>query len=235
MQDERKLAFPARHELKYYINPAELSVIRARLGPVMRLDAHCANGPYDIRSLYFDDIYDSAYWEKLAGVEHRDKYRIRIYNYSDAAVFLERKRKLGDFIQKSSVRITPRLAQRLIEGDSSGLMSAKSELLKEVFLLMRNRVLRPKVIVDYKREAYVHPVENVRITFDTCLRSGLSSVDLFDPNVPTVCPHDKNLEILEVKYDNYLPDFVKGLLVGLSADRSAISKYVLCRRFEPLP
>ena len=234
MQEEKRLALPARHELKFYINRAELEALRTRLSPVLSLDSHCARGPYAIRSLYFDDACDSAYNDKLCGVMHRDKYRIRIYNYSDDVIFLERKRKVGDLIQKSSARITRRLAERLIKGDPSGLQGAKNDLLRDMFVLMRTRLLRPRVIVDYCREAYVHPVEDVRITFDTGLRTGLSSVDMFNPDIPTLCPHDDDLEILEVKFDRYLPDYINGLLNGLSAERSAISKYVLCRRFEPL-
>ena len=113
MQDKRT-ALPARHELKYFINPAELDVLRARLRPVMQMDSHCKGGkPYVIRSLYFDDVDDSAFYDKQAGVMHRDKYRIRIYRYSDKEIFLERKRKMGDLIQKSSVQITRRLCEQL--------------------------------------------------------------------------------------------------------------------------
>lgn len=232
---EKRSALPARHELKYFINPAELEALRARLQPVMRLDPHCKNGePYVIRSLYFDDIDDSAYYDKMSGVMARDKYRIRIYRYSDREIFLERKRKLGDLIQKSSVQITRRLCDQLISGDPRGLQTSSSPLLQEMYVQMRTRLLHPVVIVDYLREAYQHPAENVRITFDTQLRSGLHSRDLFNPELPTVCPHDRNLEILEVKFDRYLPGHIQAMLAGINADRSAISKYVLCRRFEPL-
>ena len=234
MQNKRT-SLPARHELKYFINPAELEMLRARLSPVLKLDSHCKNGePYAIRSLYFDDIDDTAYYDKTAGVMHRDKYRIRIYRHSDKEIFLERKRKLGDLIQKSSVQITRRLCEQLISGDPRGLQTSSSPLLQEMYVQMRTRLLHPVVIVDYLREAYQHPAENVRITFDTQLRSGLHSRDLFNPDLPTVCPHDRNLEILEVKFDRYLPSHIQALLAGINVDRSAISKYVLCRRFEPL-
>ena len=87
---------PARHELKYYINPAELEALRRRLERVMRLDSHCRGGrAYNVRSLYFDDAFDSAYYDKIDGVMARDKYRLRVYNHSDEVIFLERKRKLG--------------------------------------------------------------------------------------------------------------------------------------------
>ncbi len=234
MQQKRE-KLPARHELKYFINEGEIEVLRRRLTPVMRLDNHCIDGePYAIRSLYFDDVDDSAWYDKQAGVMHRDKYRIRIYNYSDAEIFLERKRKMGDLIQKSSARITRRLCDQLVAGDPTGLFKSANPLLQDMYVQMRTRLLRPRVIVDYFREAYVHPAENTRITFDLELRSGLFSTDLFNPELPTVCPHDRNVQILEVKFDNYLPAHIAAMLSGVSAERSAISKYVMCRRFEPL-
>ena len=234
MQQKRN-ALPARHELKYFINPAELDVLRARLRPVLALDRHCAGGkPYLIRSLYFDDIEDTAWYDKQAGVEHRDKYRIRIYHYSDKEIFLERKRKIGDFIQKSSVQITRRLCDQLCDGNPAGLYKSASPLLQDMYVQMRTKLLRPRVIVDYAREAYVHPVEETRVTFDLDLRTGLFSQDLFNPELPTVCPHDRNVEILEVKFNNYLPGHIAALLGGIEAERSAVSKYILCRRYEPL-
>ncbi len=234
MQQKRN-GLPARHELKYFINPAELEVLRVRLRPALAMDSHCRGGkPYVIRSLYFDDIDESAWFDKQSGVMHRDKYRIRIYRYSDKEIFLERKRKLGDLIQKSSVQITRRLCDQIVAGNPAGLQKAQNPLLQDLFVQMRTRLLRPRVIVDYAREAYLHPAEDVRVTFDLNLRSGLHSTDLFNPALPTVCPHDRNVEILEVKFNNYLPGYVAALLSGIQAERSAVSKYILCRRFEPL-
>ena len=235
MQTDKRQALPPRHELKYFINPAELALLRQRLRPAMALDPHCREGsPYAVRSLYFDDIFDTAWRDKLDGVQNRDKYRIRIYNYQDNVIFLERKRKLGDLIQNSSVRITRRLADQLAAGDPRGLDRAGAPLLNEMYVEMRTHLLKPVVLVDYWREAYVHPAENTRITFDTHLRTGLWNRDLFDQDATPVCPHDRNVEVLEVKFDRALPEHIGGLLRGLSAERCAISKYVLCRRYEPL-
>ena len=235
MQQKRN-GLPARHELKYFINPAELEVLRSRLRGALNMDAHCVDGrPYIIRSLYFDDIEDSAFYDKQAGVMHRDKYRIRIYNHSDKTIFLERKRKLGDLIQKSSVQITRRLCDQLAEGNPTGLHKSQNPLLQDVYVQMRTRLLRPKVIVDYAREAYLHPAEEVRITFDMQLRTGLNSIDLFNPYIPTVPPFDHNEIILEVKYNQVLPPYISNVLTWALRDgavQSAISKYVWCRRFE---
>ena len=233
--EQKRAQLPARHELKYFIHPAELESLRSVLRATLPLDPHCRGGrPYTIRSLYFDDVDDSAYYDKVAGVLHRDKYRIRIYGHSDAEIFLERKRKIGDLIQKSSVQITRRLCEQLMDGNPSGLQRAASPVLQDMYIQMRTRLLRPRVIVDYEREAYMHPAENLRITFDLNLRSGLNSFELFNPDIATVSPCGENVQILEIKYDAVLPAFVRPLLWNVRTDRSAISKYVLCRRFEPL-
>ena len=232
---EKRERLPARHELKFFINRAELAALRARLRPVLAMDPYCVGGrPYAIRSLYLDDIDDAAYYDKINGVRDRDKYRIRIYRHSDAEIFLERKRKIGDLIQKSSAQISRKLCEQIISGDPRGLQTSSNPLLRDVYVQMRTKLMRPAVIVDYEREAYLHPAENVRITFDLKLRTGLHSRNLFDAGIPTVCPLEPGVEILEVKFDNCLPDYIRALLDGIQADRSAVSKYVLCRRYEPL-
>lgn len=232
---EKRASLPARHELKFFIGHGEIERLRQQLRKVMTLDPHCINGkPYMIRSLYFDDFDNSAWYDKQSGVMDRDKYRIRIYRMSDAEIFLERKRKQGDLIQKDSVRISRRLADQLIDGNPSGLYRSGNALIRDLFVQMRTKLLKPAVIVDYEREAYTAPVEDVRVTFDLKLRSGLNHTDMFNDSVPTICPHDRNVEIVEVKYNNYLPDYVRMILADVQAEQSAVSKYILCRRFEPL-
>lgn len=224
---------PLRHELKYLITPAELSVLRSVLKPVMQLDPNGdENNEYLIRSLYFDTINDDALEEKIAGVGNRKKYRIRIYNFSDKVIKLECKSKYGDLISKQSVSIPRDLAEQLIAGDPEGLQRMRHPLLHDMYREMRTRLLRPAVIVDYIREAYIHPAEELRITFDKQLRTGLFSKDLFNPSLPTYPVFDDPVEVLEVKYDEFLPTYIQSILSGVTAQRSAVSKYCWCRRYE---
>ncbi|MEM2108055.1 MAG: VTC domain-containing protein, partial [Candidatus Bathyarchaeia archaeon] len=73
-----------RHEFKYKIDRLQFDVLKKNLAKVLKPDPHMgAAGQYHVRSLYFDDFRNSAFWEKQAGVYSRDKYRIRIYHYSD--------------------------------------------------------------------------------------------------------------------------------------------------------
>ena len=230
------MAVPLRHELKFFISPLQYQVLSRTLKATLNPDPHGdENNQYHIRSLYFDTAYDSALYDKINGTANRDKYRIRIYNFSDQMIRLECKSKFRDLISKRSVRITRDLAEQLISADPTGLESTASGLVSDTFREMRTNLLHPVVIVDYLREAYLHPAEEVRITFDMQLRSGLNSVDMFNPYLPTVPPFDHDEIILEVKYNQVLPPYIASLLTYALRDgacRSAISKYVYCRRFE---
>ena len=230
------MAVPLRHELKFFISPIQYQVLSRTLKATLSPDPNGdKNNQYHIRSLYFDTAYDSALYDKINGTANRDKYRIRIYNFSDQMIRLECKSKFRDLISKRSVRITRDLAEQLISADPTGLESTASGLVSDTFREMRTNLLHPVVIVDYLREAYLHPAEEVRITFDMQLRSGLNSVDMFNPYLPTVPPFDHDEIILEVKYNQVLPPYIANLLTYALRDgacRSAISKYVYCRRFE---
>ena len=230
------MAIPLRHELKYLLSPLQVDVVRRHLLPVLALDPHAAKngGQYSIRSLYFDTAFDDALYDKMSGIYYRQKYRIRIYNYSDRSIFLECKSKYGDLISKRSLKIPRDLADQLIAGDPDGLENTNYGLLSDVYREMRTRLLHPVVIVDYDREAYLHPAETVRITLDKNLHTGLSRTDMFNPYVPTISPFDKPWTVLEVKYDRVLPPYIADLLSWAvpEACRSAVSKYTWCRRFE---
>ena len=230
------MALPLRHELKFMINRPQLEVLRRTVGKALSLDPNAAKngGSYFIRSLYFDTVYDDALYDKIAGVKDRDKYRMRIYNMSDREVFMECKTKVGNLISKRSVKISRDLAEQLIAGDPAGLENTKSGLLRDIYREMRTRLLHPVVIVDYEREAYLHPAEEVRITFDMRVRTGLNSVDLFNPRVPTVPVLEHDETILEVKFNRVLPPYIEGLLSYAcpEAVQTAVSKYTLCRQYE---
>ncbi len=228
---------PLRHELKFFINEGQHYLLSRALDRTLDRDPNGdENNEYAIRSLYFDTVFNTALYEKFDGVPNRNKYRIRIYNFSDRVIKMECKTKLDSLISKRSISIPRDLCEQLIAGDPTGLENTRSGLLNDVYREMTVNLLRPCVIVDYIREAYLHPAEEVRITFDKQLRTGMRSHDLFNPHVPTVPPFDHQLMILEVKYNQVLPPYIRDLLNTYcpNAISSAISKYTWCRRFEEL-
>lgn len=226
-----------RHEQKYYISQAQYQILSRLLKSALNPDPNAdENNEYHIRSLYFDTLYNTALFEKIDGVSNRDKYRIRIYNLSDKMIRMECKSKYDVYISKRSVRISRDVADQLIAGDPTGLENTSSGLLRDVYREMRLHLLRPVVIVDYVREAYLHPAEDIRITFDKQLRTGLYSDDMFNPNVPTLPVFPNDEIILEVKFNRVLPAYISEILSRAAgwSTRSAISKYCLCRSYEDL-
>ena len=226
---------PLRHELKFFISEMQYQILSRQLDHVLWRDPNGdENNEYHIRSLYFDTVFNDAYFDKLDGVRDRNKYRIRIYNLKSDVIKLECKTKVGSLISKRSLTIPRDLCDQIIAGDPTGLEATRSGLLSDVYREMTCGLLRPVVIVDYVREAYLHPAEEVRITFDKQLRTGMRSIDLFNPKVPTINPFDRPEIILEVKYNRVMPPYIRDLLntYCTAAQSSAISKYTWCRRFE---
>lgn len=226
---------PFRHELKYIISEGEHKLLATRLKACLKQDYYASKGggEYAIRSLYFDDPYDSAVSEKADGVDSRDKFRIRIYNLSDRTIKLERKHKEGQYIKKDSVSLDRAECDAIVRGDLEGLRRRNEPLALQFYGIFKANCLRPKVIVDYIREPYVFPYEDVRVTFDKNVRTAMRFTDLFDPALPTYPVWDlRNCMILEVKFNNSLPAYVQELLTVRAAQHTAASKYVFCRQYE---
>ncbi|MBE1443746.1 polyphosphate polymerase domain-containing protein [Paenibacillus sp. OAS669] len=221
-----------RHELKFFINQHQFYIIRQRLKSLMSPDSNVgSSGEYHIRSLYFDDMSNKALHEKLGGIRDRVKYRIRIYNVQDDVIHFEKKIKFNDYIAKMKEPLTREMYEQIAAGQFEVLNNPEKPLLMELYHEMNHHLLRPKVIVDYVREPYVCHNGNVRITFDKELRTGLHSTDLFSKQLKPVRAIDENLIILEVKYDEYIPDYIKFALQLEGLNRQSASKYVICRKF----
>ncbi|WP_256761106.1 polyphosphate polymerase domain-containing protein [Cohnella sp. WQ 127256] len=220
-----------RHELKYHMNHHQYQIIKQQLKHLLMLDKYAGStGDYHIRSLYFDDIENKALHEKLGGVRDRVKYRIRIYNRSDKVIHLEKKIKFNDYVSKVKEPLTREMYEAIMAGDYEVLNNPSKPLLLEMYYRMKNQLLKPKVIVDYVREAYIHPAGNVRITFDKRLQTGLNQVDIFDPNLCTINAFDEDFMVFEVKYDEYIPEYIRALVQTNGLVRQSNSKYVTCRK-----
>lgn len=217
-----------RHELKHYIDYSDILELRARLPFVASLDKNCgAEKGYRIRSLYFDNYNDKALKEKIDGVNEREKFRLRLYDNDTSFIRLEKKSKKNGICYKESAVIREDQCKRLIEGDIAVLKEMDNPLCLELYTKMYYQQLQPKNIVDYWREAYVYQAGNVRITLDYDIRTNFNMQDFLMAN-PVFVPVT-DIYILEVKYDNFLPEIIRGI-VSLSSRRSAaFSKYAVAR------
>lgn len=220
-----------RHEVKHEISHLDLLVLRQRLEAVMRPDEHAQNGQYEIRSLYFDNLYDKALRDKLDGVGIREKYRIRLYNNDPSLIHLERKFKHGDLGYKDSATLTPEQAQSAVNGDVAWMLESTDEVIRGFYSRIRGEGLAARVIVDYTRIPFVFGPGNVRVTFDYNIRTALGCTDFLNPRCTTVPVPDSPC-ILEVKWDNFLPDVVRDIVQLGSRHSTAYSKYAACRMYD---
>lgn len=240
-----------RHEEKYLLDETAFTQLYWRLRPFMSLDKHAslpgwpddpetadeipglqtdAQYPgYQVKSLYFDTIGRHGLFEKLAGVDQRFKYRIRIYNNGDRVIHLEKKMKRNQYCLKSSIMITRQQVEALLAGEYTWLLDAGS-LGVDLYTEIRTRLMRPLVLVDYHRIPMTWPADEIRITFDRQLSTGIFRTDLFDEHAalhPALAPGQV---ILEVKYNHFLPDFINNLLAVPGSVPVAMSKYAMCCR-----
>ena len=224
-----------RQEIKYLISLGEAEFLATRLRLTLSQDPHAVKngGTYFIRSLYFDTTFEKAVGEKADGVEFRDKYRIRIYDMSDKVIKFERKHKNGQFIGKKSLLITRQQCDAILAGEYRFLLHRQEDFAAELYAALRTEGWRPKVLVDYDREPFVFPLEDGRVTIDRNIRTGLRCTDLFDPHAPTFPATEfPDACILEVKFNKYLPSYVRSLLQVNAASHTAASKYLYCRQFD---
>lgn len=217
-----------RHEWKYEINYADMLVLRQRLSVVAKRDANATDGKYEIRSLYFDNLNDRALREKIDGVNIREKFRIRYYDGNISFIRLEKKSKRNGLGFKDSANLTKEQTQAIIDGNYNWMMKSGVPLIQEFYTKMMKQGLRPKTIVDYTREPFVYAPGNVRVTLDYNIRTGLFCTDILNHSAITVPAGDTRI-ILEVKWDEYLPDIIRDAVRIDNRRVGAFSKYAACR------
>ena len=222
-----------RHELKFAVSYPEYLALRARLKAVMSPDPHASeDGFYSIKSIYFDNSDDKALREKIDGIGQREKFRIRYYNDDLSFITLEKKQKNGSLCLKYDAAITEDECRKILAGNISFMKDHPEELIKELYAKMIFLRLRPRVVVSYLREPFVYKPGNVRVTFDSRIRTSLYSQDFLDKDINEISATDTPQDtFLEVKYDAFLPDVIRDVIQVPWMRQQAFSKYGASRRF----
>ena len=126
--------------------------------------------------------------------------------------------------QKQTVRVTAGEIEKLgrdITGFSEGIYPLALE--------MHSGGLRPAVTVQYRRDAYLFPGTDLRLTFDYDLRVlPAEEQALFTRQMPGIPVLEGNAVIMEIKYGGYLPKFVRHF-TAMAESQLSVSKYALCR------
>jgi VTC domain-containing protein len=230
-----------RFEYKYLIQEDHLDELRKAVMPHVEFDQHIdseRSNSYTVRSIYYDTFAMDAYWEKIEGIPHRKKYRIRGYNQhsADSIDFLEIKNKDGRYITKNRAPLHHADTENLLLSSDIDRYykmrngSSREHTDAQKFLYHYNRKgLRAVILIVYEREAYVGSYDPLlRITFDKKLRSTLfpSISNLYEESaMVTSLP---GYFILEVKFSEGLPGWLRRVISRLELRRQALSKYTIC-------
>ncbi|MDR2589561.1 MAG: polyphosphate polymerase domain-containing protein [Oscillospiraceae bacterium] len=214
-----------RNELKFILSSQTVEIVKRRIMPVMRRDSN-TDGIYTVNNMYLDDYYDTFLNDKQVGSFSRNKYRVRFYNNNLSFIRFENKRKDGEYSYKRSVVLTENEYNLIKKCDFSFADGSDEPILKDVASINRIRRLRPAAEFSYKREAFVYDPCDVRLTFDSSIRT-----DAFIPEPYSQPPHVMGI-LLEVKYRDFLPSVISDLIQGLPMTRTEFSKYCFVRERE---
>ncbi len=221
-----------RHEIKHEISISDYIALRNRLKLIAQKDSNTdERGRYRIRSLYFDNADDKALKEKILGLNNREKFRIRYYNGDIRYIKLEKKGKINGLCYKRYTPLTVGQCEQIINGDIKWMRFSGNSLLVELYAKMNFQQLRPRTLVDYIREPYIYKPGNVRVTFDSGITTGLNSKELFNQQTAAMNSHAVKKIIMEVKFDEFLPEIIRDIIQLGQRRNSAFSKYAACRIF----
>jgi SPX domain protein involved in polyphosphate accumulation len=216
--------------------------MRKLLEPFMHQDPYAAmnGGEYSVRSIYFDTPDLECYFQKLAGVKRRNKVRLRGYNRGEGSeVFFEIKKKVDEPLIKNRAPMTFEAARKILKGmpvedfvEPTRKYPLAVDDARRFLYHIYVRRMRPAVTVIYEREPFQAILKDrgndLRITFDKHLRAvAYPTLDeLFEEKHPILV--NEQYFIMEIKFNRYLPAWVKAIVTTFGLKKGPASKYVLC-------
>ena len=213
-----------RYEKKYLITNIQMEILKNTLSAALYLDSNIKNpdGSYFIRSLYFDDYKDTSYFQVLDGISKREKYRIRYYDLDPSYITLEKKSKQNNLGKKDKDKLTKEMVMKFINNEE---IESNKPVVEELQSKIKTDLYKPVIIIDYERRAFTYPANDVRITLDYNISSSYEISKFFEKNINSIPLLEKNTAILEVKYNDFLPDFIKHLININNLEITSFSKY----------
>lgn len=222
-----------RHEEKYRINFCQAAILESRTKALLQRDPHVAEtGSYVVKSLYFDDYQDTCFWENVDGYNVRSKFRIRYYDDKTDYIRLEKKSKRNGMVRKESCVITEEMCRCFMAGQIPQVSEEMPRIMKELFAEMRLRNLIPKIIVIYERMPYIYNAGNVRITFDRNIASSNDINHFLDVDMVLRPVMQRGESLLEVKWDEVMPEHIYHHLALDELQWTSFSKYYCCRKYD---
>ena len=169
-----------RYEVKYMLSTDQKDAVIEALLDQMNLDPYNSGGKYyTICNIYYDTEDNTLIQRSLSRPPYKEKLRLRSYSPRDGFALLEMKQKDGAQQRKRSLRVSREEAEQLIQGRYSLLLDLDDPFAAECHSLLETLFYRPKVLIEYRRTAYLLPTNSIRITFDREIRAQTGHLDLF--------------------------------------------------------
>ncbi len=226
-----------RHEFKYPLTVHQAMMLEhlvRQIGLERDPSTPAGETSYPVTSLYFDTLDLACYHEKMGGLLHRKKVRLRGYRPNLAEcdrLWLEVKHKTDTLTGKTRAILTRDQARAFLRDGRTGVEQFPEDVRRSLY----ERPLRPWLLVRYKRRAYLDRMDQCRITFDYDLET-TESADLHNTR-PCLSVRPQQV-LVEVKFRTLLPEQVAQFIRAYQLERITHSKYTLCadavRAFEPI-
>ncbi len=227
-----------RHEIKAFLTLTQIKQFSETLHPYVTKDPYFqSNKDIIIQTLYFEDLQESSYFQKINGNQDRVKYRVREYFNQitePKTVFIETKRRLGFYISKSRSEIKKDLFLRLPSTPYYQLLDHIKED-SNLYWFYQNTFAGsffPAVLTQYKRTTWQTKRTDqpkVRISFDTNVKYAgpekfINGKGIFYPALPA------HTGIMEIKASQNIPFWLLKIIQNIPINFEPISKFALCYR-----
>ena len=214
-----------RHEIKYLINIEQKIIIENKIKGILNIDRNAKEGKYFVRSIYFDNYNYECLNKVIDGISYRKKYRIRTYNLSKEYICLEKKEKRNNVSIKKQQLIEEKQLNNLLINNNEIL--SRQQLLDEYIININNFGYKPVCTIDYDRIPYTYETSDIRITFDNNITVSKKTNNMFDEDIEKIPVLNSNVYIMEIKYNEFIPDYIKMILKLENLQPTKFSKYAM--------
>ena len=228
----------SRYEFKFLLDRKRANLIEKECRFFMKYDENINkkfDNRYFVRSLYFDNIFSSNFYEKVDGMKSRKKYRLRTYSKKEnlnKPIFLEIKGRSNQRTYKNRTKIN--FNDLHIFFDKNKYLDllkiyGKENLVINSFLFdSYKKNIFPRVLIDYRRRPYVNKNGlNFRLTFDSQIMSSKTNM-LFDKNNSLSWEECRaGYTVLEVKFERSITPWFHRIIQNYDLERLSISKFVM--------
>lgn len=210
-----------RIEKKYLLSEEQYNNLIKECGSNITEDEF---GLHTVCNIYYDTNDYKLVRKSIEKPIYKEKVRLRSYDTpsNDTKVYLELKKKYDGIVYKRRITLPLNEAIKCLENKK---INKNDQISKEINYVLENYDLLPKVYLAYDRKAY-YTDENsdLRITFDTNIRSRTDDVDLSLGDAGELL-FDQKYYLMEVKTAKSLPMWFVKILDKLQIYPTSFSKY----------